>query len=91
MANSTYIDQIVPMDCLRNRLVWTCVPFTLALLPNIMGMDGWMTLHFTSFSTVFQSYKDDERLIMKGCLQWSLLRLRRFSLEWGSNLGLLDQ
>ena len=28
-------------------------------------------LHFTSISTVFQSYQDDERLIMKGCKQWN--------------------
>ena len=32
-------------------------------------MDGWMTCDFTSFSAVFQSYQDDERLIMKGCVQ----------------------
>ena len=32
---------------------------------------GWMTCDFTSFSTVFQSYQDDGRLIMKGCVQWS--------------------
>ena len=30
-------------------------------------MDGWMTCDFTSFSTVFQSYQDDGRLIMKDC------------------------
>ena len=34
-------------------------------------MDGWMTCDFTSFSTVFQSYQDDGRLIMKGCVQWN--------------------
>ena len=34
-------------------------------------MDGWMTCDFTSFSTVFQSYQDDGRLIMKSCVQWS--------------------
>ena len=34
-------------------------------------IDGWMTCDFTSFSTVFQSYQDDERLIMKGCVQWN--------------------
>ena len=34
-------------------------------------MDGWMTWDFTSFSTVFQSYQDDGRLIMKGCVQWN--------------------
>ena len=33
--------------------------------------DGWMTCDFTSFSTVFQSYQDDGRLIMKGSVQWS--------------------
>ena len=32
-------------------------------------MDGWMTCDVTSFSTVFQSYQDNERLIMKGCVQ----------------------
>ena len=33
--------------------------------------DGWMTCNFTSFSTVFQSYQEDGRLIMKNCVQWS--------------------
>ena len=33
--------------------------------------DGWMTCDFTSFSTVFQSFQDDRRLIMKGFVQWS--------------------
>ena len=28
-------------------------------------MDGWMICDFTSFSTVFKSYQDNERLIMK--------------------------
>ena len=32
---------------------------------------GWMTCDFTSFLTVFQSYQDDVRLIMKGCVQWN--------------------
>ena len=34
-----------------------------------LSMDGWMACDFTSFSTVFQSYQDDGRLIMKGCVQ----------------------
>ena len=38
-------------------------------LLNSTCMDRWMTCDFTSFSTVFQSYQDDARLIMKGCLQ----------------------
>ena len=34
-----------------------------------LPIDGWMTCDFTSFSTVFQSYQDDGRIIMKGCVQ----------------------
>ena len=34
-------------------------------------MDGRMSCDFTSFSTVFQSYQDEKRLIMKGCVQWN--------------------
>ena len=37
--------------------------------PPELWMDGWMTCDFTSFSTVFQSYQDDGRLIMKDCVQ----------------------
>ena len=33
--------------------------------------DGWMICDFTSFSTVLQSYQDDGRMIMKGCVQWN--------------------
>ena len=28
------------------------------------------TCHFTSFLTAFQSYPDDGRAVMKGCVQW---------------------
>ena len=31
----------------------------------------WMIRNFTSFSTVFQSYQDNEKLIMKSCVQWN--------------------
>ena len=34
-------------------------------------MDGWMICDFTSFSTLFQSYQDDGRIIIKGCVQWN--------------------
>ena len=33
-------------------------------------MDDMQSI-FTSFSTVFQSYQDNGRLIMKGCAQWN--------------------
>ena len=35
------------------------------------GMDGKITSDFTSFLTVFQSYREDECVIRKGCVQWS--------------------
>ena len=46
---------------------------------NIYKTDGWMTYNFTSLSTVFQSYQDDERLIMEGCVQWNLFRVEKIS------------
>ena len=41
------------------------------LLIAVTRMDGLMTHCFTTFSTVFQSYQDDECVIMKGCVQWN--------------------
>ena len=51
-----------------------------------------MTWDIMSFSTAFQTYLDDERVILKSCVQWNSvndgkdLRLRR-----GSNPRALDQ
>ena len=42
-----------------------------------VSVDGWMTCDFTSFSTVFQSYQDDGRLIMKGCVQWNSIMVEK--------------
>ena len=47
--------------------------FTLSAKTTVL--DGWLTCDFASFSTVFQSYQDDERLIMKGCVQWNPILL----------------
>ena len=30
-----------------------------------------MTCDFTSFTTVFQSYQDEEETIVKDCVQWN--------------------
>ena len=35
----------------------------------VTGMDGTLGC-FMTFSTVFQSYQDDEWVIIKGCVQW---------------------
>ena len=57
-----------------------------------LGMDGWMTCDFPSFSTVFQSYQDNERSIMKGCVQWSpVYGGEESTVERGLNLVPLDQ
>ena len=42
-----------------------------SLLIAVSRMDGFMTCCFTTFSTVFQSYQDDECVIMKGCVNWN--------------------
>ena len=48
-------------------------------------VDGWMNFNFASFSTAFQSYQDDERVIIKDSVLWNPvydredLRLRRSS------------
>ena len=47
------------------------MPAISALILYMYKMDGWMTCDFTSFLTVFQSYQDDVRMIMKGCVQWN--------------------
>ena len=43
-----------------------------------MNEDGWITCDFTSFLTVFQTYKDDERVIMKEGAQWYHILDRKY-------------
>ena len=45
-----------------------CLP---SCISSIVTMDGWMICEITPFLTVFQSYQDDGRMIMKGCAQWN--------------------
>ena len=56
--------------CMFSMRKYEKLSLELSMLP-LIWMDGWMTCDFTSFSTVFQSYQDDGRLIMKGCVQWN--------------------
>ena len=45
-----------------------------------------MICYFKSFSTVFQLYQDDDRMIMKGYVQWNPVYSRGDSrLKRGSN------
>ena len=47
---------------------------------------------FTSFSTVFQSYQDNGRVKMEGCVQWNpVCDLKDSRLEWVSNPVQLDK
>ena len=49
--------------------------------------DGWMTCNFTSFSILFQSYQDDGRMIMKGCVHWNPVSVEKISPRAGIELG----
>ena len=50
-----------------------------------------MTCDFTSFSTVFQSYQDDGRIIMKGCVQCNPFTVEKISPRARIEPGPLDQ
>ena len=50
-----------------------------------------MICHFTPLSTVFQSYQDDGRMKMKGCVQWNpVYGWKDFCLKQGLNQGTID-
>ena len=55
-------------------------PFLEGVCPS-GKMDGWMCCDFTCFSTVFQSYQNDGRLIMKALCNEPRLWMRIFRLE----------
>ena len=40
------------------------------LTNSFSGHDEWLTCDLTFFSTVSQSYQDDGRMMVKGCVQW---------------------
>ena len=59
-----------------NTFVIKVVFFTISVLLQTSRSNGWITWDYTPFSTVFQSYQDNKRLIMKGCVH-GRCRLRR--------------
>ena len=70
----------------------SCMIWGLAALFTVFHilMDGWMTCDFTSFSTVFQSYQDDGRMIMTVC-NWTPFTVIMISSRAGIEPGQLDQ
>ena len=48
-------------------------PRTSFLVRRVKWNDTYQHVSETSFSTVFQSYQDGGRVIMKSCMQWSLV------------------
>ena len=53
----------------------------------MLVMAGWMICDFTSFSTVFQSYKDDGMLITKGFCNGTAFTVEKMSPRAGIKLG----
>ena len=71
-----YIILLINVPSLINApsLLLANIPPILALgHKNKCFVDGWMTCDFRSYSTIFQSYQDIGRVIMKGCVQWNLV------------------
>ena len=58
---------------------------------NNERMDGWIFCDFTSFLTLFQSYQDDGRMIMKGCVQWNPVYGWEDAASSGDRTGPLDK
>ena len=62
------------VHCVIKGLVFAYLFLNMAIMRQ-SGTDkkdnGWMTCDLTSFATVFQSYQDDKRTIMKGCVHWN--------------------
>ena len=53
-------------------------------------IDGWMDCNFASFSTVFQPYQDDGRMIVKGCMQWNPFTVEKVSPRAGLEFGRIN-
>ena len=51
---------------MRKTAMYVCLPVSRRnpLTPNYL--ERWMTCNFTSFSTVFQLYQDNGRMVIKG-------------------------
>ena len=76
----------IPVD-LSFLIIWMSPIVVLELFA-----DGWLTCDFTSILTVFQSYQDNVKVIMKGRVQWNLLYgWKDFCVKQGLTLVLLDQ
>ena len=57
--------------CAKVQVFHSLVAFWGNRGPRKQWMDGWKSCNFMSFSTIFQSYQEDEMFIMKCCVQWN--------------------
>ena len=87
----SFKSKIESITCMKTATQHTILILLEAKGHYFLYMDGWMTCDFTSFSTVFQSYQDGGRLIMKGCVQWNSFMVEKISLQAGIELGPLVQ
>ena len=67
---TTYYPRIITVSAFYLELYLYSLQMMLYRV-TVHKMDGWMTCDFASFLTVFQSYQDDIRMTMKGCVQWN--------------------
>ena len=70
----SFLTYSTPSAKAKNAIKFTGLPASFLLCyfyPKNALLDGWTTCDLKSFSTVFQSYQDDGRMIMKGRVQWN--------------------
>ena len=88
---STFIHSVVSNDSVSrqwmHKLIWAFAVVTFS-----HGMANMMRIWCLTFlSTLFKSYWDGGRVIMKGSVQWSAIQSwAEFRLPWDSNPGPLD-
>ena len=69
--NEAAISLLIFWYVLYEKSIFFILFYSVLAFVTYFPLHGWMTCYFTSFSTVFQSYQDNEMLITKGCVQWN--------------------
>ena len=73
-----YLCTVITVDtyCSCYDCRWSCTVIKPLILRR-SSLDGWMTCHFMPFSTVFRSYQDDERMILKAVCNGTLFTVEK--------------